>query len=102
MCNILARLAFNIFCYLRDEIEGKQGSTFHWRQGTASPSEAFAFVGSNRLLSPNNATGVSLSSDIDYKLVFQPSVIGMKSESGQEMDLSGKKLDKFVKGLNHK
>lgn len=31
--------------------------------------EAFALVGFNILLSPNNATGVSLSSDVDYKRI---------------------------------
>lgn len=104
--NILARLAFHteftleIVRYMRGIIEGPADKLkFAWKHGTQSPFEAFALIGFNRLLSPNNMIGASLSSDIDYKLLFQPNVI-MKRYGRGSVALSPEDVKKFEEGLN--
>jgi hypothetical protein len=46
--------------------------------------DAAAFVGFNRLLSPTNSAGVAISSDIDFKLVFDPDTIYIKGSHGSQ------------------
>jgi hypothetical protein len=101
--NILSRLAFHtvlnmgIYDSLRNAIEG--GSVYSWVPGIDSPFQAFSFVGFNRLLSPNNTAGVSLSSDIDYKLVFDPSVI---TYTHINRNLNGNDIKKLIGVLQKK
>ena len=71
--NILARFSFQTVLQrgIYDTIKSfnaSQAAKLNWR-------EAFALVGFNRLFSPQNSMGISLSSDMDYKLVFNPKAI---------------------------
>ena len=71
--NILARFSFQTVLQrgIYDTIKSfnaSQATKLDWM-------EAFALVGFNRLFSPQNSMGISLSSDMDYKLVFNPKAI---------------------------
>ena len=72
--NVLARLAFYtkmtnvVYNEMKDQGQ-KNKIGIVMKDCTKSELTTFAFVGFNRLMSPNNNTGVSYSSDIDYKLV---------------------------------
>lgn len=92
--NILARVAFQtvlskaVFDALRDKIEGPN-SAYEWKSPNKSLpwSDSIAFVGFNRLLSPKNSIGVSISSDIDFKLVFDPSQVVQKGSKEAITDM---------------
>jgi hypothetical protein len=81
--NILSKVAFHTIlrpAVLRalDHTMSKKG--YRMKKGKKGEKDknledAIAFVGFNRLMSPNNAHGASISSDIDFKMVFDPSVI---------------------------
>eukprot|EP00545_Synedropsis_sp_CCMP1620_P004867 CAMPEP_0119015008 /NCGR_PEP_ID=MMETSP1176-20130426/10506_1 /TAXON_ID=265551 /ORGANISM="Synedropsis recta cf, Strain CCMP1620" /LENGTH=787 /DNA_ID=CAMNT_0006968267 /DNA_START=75 /DNA_END=2438 /DNA_ORIENTATION=+ len=103
--NILARVAFQtvlskaVFDALRDHIESPD-SSYEWKGGVKwfPWKEAIAFVGFNRLLSPKNSIGVSISSDIDFKLVFDPSVVFQK---GTNKEITPLQTKEFVQLLNN-
>mmetsp|Transcript_4579 Transcript_4579/g.5300 ORF Transcript_4579/g.5300 Transcript_4579/m.5300 type:complete len:899 (+) Transcript_4579:43-2739(+) len=42
----------------------------------------YSIVGFNRIFSPNNTVGVSLSSDLDYKFVLETAMFQMKEDGG--------------------
>lgn len=75
--NLLVKLAFYTqmnLAVIKTLQEQFRESNYKWINDS-SAKDAYVFVGFNRLMSPQNTVGVSLSSDIDYKLVFNPSVI---------------------------
>ncbi|GFH56871.1 predicted protein [Chaetoceros tenuissimus] len=98
--NVLARLAFNtklqnkIRVTLREEMENNGYKLV--QQDKISTDAIAAFVGFNRLLSPNNNTGVSYSSDIDYKLIIDCREL----MNGDGSPLNGGQVKKLVKKLN--
>jgi hypothetical protein len=89
--NIVAKIAFQtviskaVYDALRGEVA--KDATLSWKTADAGLEEkkgegdrcpwkdAVAFVGFNRLFSPNNTAGVSISSDIDFKLVINTDTI---------------------------
>lgn len=85
--NILACFCFEtvlsraVYDCLRKHVKGE----FKWAEKNKDWKNAVAFVGFNRLMSPNNKAGVSISSDIDFKLVFDPSVIKYGKEDLEDL-----------------
>jgi hypothetical protein len=72
--NILAKVAFHTILRgtVLEALERAMDEKGYTLRGEEDP---IAFVGFNRLMSPNNAHGASISSDIDFKMVFDQSVI---------------------------
>jgi hypothetical protein len=97
--NILARIAFHtevnqavlkVFLTVGDD-----DSEYRWKSD-ASVFDTFTILGFNRLFSPKNRVGISLSSDLDYKLVFKANNI--KTKGGEA--LSDEQKKEFVTRLN--
>jgi hypothetical protein len=89
--NILSKVAFHTILRVAvlkalDNAMNRKG--YRMKKGKKGEKDknlddAIAFVGFNRLMSPNNAHGASISSDIDFKMVFDLTVIE------QDLILSG-------------
>jgi hypothetical protein len=104
MRNVLTRLAFHL--KLKNTVHKTLLGDYseHLKNSASSLNDTFAFVGNNRLLSPNNyAGGVSYSADIDYKLIIDSTMFGTPQEEEMISDLinaqRGEK-DEFDEGTN--
>jgi len=91
--NILARIAFRtklkeVLDYaLLSEVASNE--SLQWANELQKfDKDVYCLVGFNRLLSPRNEVGVSLSTDIDYKLVLDPGTIQVKTSNNNWVKLS--------------
>jgi len=105
--NILARIAFHTVVNLAvlevfaANVGDDNVSKYRWNPKLTDPNpvfETFTIIGFNRLFSPRNRLGISLSSDLDYKLVFKADNFVTNDVDGE--GLSEKQKKKFVKELH--
>jgi hypothetical protein len=99
--NILARIAFhtvvNLAVLKAFSTVGDEDSEYRWRSNRSnSLFDTFTILGFSRLFSAKNRVGISLSSDLDYKLVFEAKSIITKDYK----DLSEEQKKEFVTKLN--
>mmetsp|Transcript_19142 Transcript_19142/g.31742 ORF Transcript_19142/g.31742 Transcript_19142/m.31742 type:complete len:706 (-) Transcript_19142:158-2275(-) len=96
--NILSKVAFHsvvsktVFDALRGTVNSKKSNDaeYSWTKEDAELpwTQMVAFVGFNRLMSPNNKAGVSISSDIDFNLVLDPNLVRFKGKDSKMKNLN--------------
>jgi hypothetical protein len=104
--HILTKLAFHTVLKktVTDTLRAAVNAEYRWTPNSgATPWEnAIAFVGFNRLMSPNNSAGASISSDIDFKLVFDPSVVQNRDDFSEITSAQVSKTVTFLMKLSLK